>query len=202
MLSLIAKDVNLNYKYVVIATLFLLIAPIILVKGIVTNSQFFAVVLYLPLLVVNYIIGRFFYLEESVYTLNLLKSLPISKYKRVGSSYLEGILLVFFTTAYCTFIEQTFFIKNLSVSLQYLSIFSSVYIAYLGLYLGLFYFKNYQLAQQSLTIAFIIFFAVVAIFKYFNLDLQIQLYSFFLISIFIISSMLFFLSYFLVCKRK
>ena len=114
----------------------------------------------------------------------------------------EGILLVFFTTAYCTFIEQTFFIKDPSVSLQYFSISASVYIAYLGLYLGLFYFKNYQLAQQSLTIAFVIFFAVVAIFKYFNLDLRIQLSNFNLISIFIISSSLCFLSYFLVCRRK
>ena len=202
MLNLIAKDVNFNYKYVVIATQFLLIAPIILVKGEGTNSQFFAIVLYFPLLVVNYIISKFCYLEDSAYTLNFLKSLPISKYKRVGSSYLEGILLVFFTTAYCTFIEQPFFINDPSVSLQYFSISTSIYIAYLGLYLGLFYFKNYQLAQQSLTIALIIFFAVFAIFKYFNLDLQIQLYNFFLISIFIISSLLFFLSYFLVCKRK
>ena len=78
MLSLIAKDVNFNYKYVVIATLFLLIAPIILVKGEGTNSQFFAVVLYFPLLVVNYIISKFCYLEDSAYTLNFLKSLPIS----------------------------------------------------------------------------------------------------------------------------
>lgn len=202
MLSLIAKDVKFNFKYVVIATLFLLIAPIILVKGEGTTSQFFAVVLYFPLLVVNYIIGKFCYIEDSTYTLNFLKSLPISKYKRVGSRYLEGILLVFFTTAYCTFIEQTFFIKDPSVSLQYFSISASVYIAYLGLYLGLFYFKNYQLAQQSLSIAFIIFFAMVAIFKYFNLDLQIQLSSFILISIFIISSSLCFLSYFLVCRRK
>ena len=190
MLSLIAKDVKFNLKYVIIATLFLLIAPIILVKGEGTTSQFFAVVLYFPLLVVNYIIGKFCYLEDSTYTLNFLKSLPISKYKRVGSRFLEGILLVFFTTAYCTFIEQ------------YFSISASVYIAYLGLYLGLFYFKNYQLAQQSLSIAYIIFFAVVAIFKYFNLDLQIQLSSFLLISIFITSSSLCFLSYFLVCRRK
>lgn len=202
MKSLIIKDIKFNLRYVAIATLFILIAPIVLALGEGTKSQFFAVVLYFPLLTVNYIIGKFCYLEDSLNTINFLKSLPINKYKRIGSRYLEGVVLVLTITAYCTFIEHIFFMKNSSVSVQYFLISASIYLAYLGLYLALFYFKNYQTAQQSLNIAFFAFLGIVAISNYFNFNLQIEMNNLFLVFIVIISSLFCFISYQLVCRNK
>ncbi len=201
MINLIVKDIRFHAKHV--AMTIVLGAIVMIGMSLSENSMMQLItVVYFPLLLTNYLIGKFCYLEDTDNTKTFLKSLPISNYKRIGSRYIEGITLIMIFSLIAAVIEYTFYLHDVVLSLQVFLMISSIYIFYLGIYLALFYFKNFQIAQHALSISMLIFVALFIVFK--NLGIDVQVFNNpWLISIMVaISSIACFTSFYVVCKNK
>lgn len=201
MVDLSVKDFKFHAKYVAFAIVLGTVAMIGMPLSENSILQLIIVV-YFPLLLTNYLIGKFCYLEDTENIKTFLKSLPISTYKRIGSRYIEGISLIVIFSAVATVIKYSLYIHNVVLSLQVFLMITSIYIFYLGIYLALFYFKNFQIAQHALSISMLIFVAIFLVFK--NLGIDVQVFNNpWLISIVVaISSIACFTSFYVVCKNK
>lgn len=202
MINLIMKDIKFNSKYVLIGLGLLIVTPIVIAYNESTIAQMYAVILYFPMFFINIIIGKTCYLEDSDNTKRFLQSLPVSRNTLIGSRYCETLIVTFIAVGYCAFIEKLLYFKGADGALVLAIIAISIYLIYYALYLFLFFTKNYQVAQQSMTIFVMGFLIVVGILSAFKINIAVIINFNFAIGLLFIASLAFIASFIGVTKHK
>lgn len=197
MFDLIKKDVVLNKKYLFLTLIVVLIGSFLLLND-QDIAQYYVALYFLPLTILNMVIGKLNYLDDQDNIRLFLKSLPYARSEIVGSRYLETIILVGVSVIYSVIIEINFYsgLKPLMVINDAIMAFSVVLI-YEAVSLWLFFYKNYRISQNALVFCCILLLLFYGFLTMFNIAVTISINY---LLVLIISVFVYILSFYMSCR--
>ena len=171
MWQLIWKDIQFNFQFFILSVLFAIFGAIPILGG---PGYSLAVFLMGPAAIFTVFIRRTCHVEDTFYSKNFLKSLPISKKEVVQGkfilsylTFIPGLLVVFFSHL----IYKTFFQMSLQINLGFAFILLSILIITFGLYLFLYFKYDCSIAHYS-TYLIALFYFVLFKFRTFFVGIQ------------------------------
>ncbi|MNM94819.1 hypothetical protein D3C81_1072380 [compost metagenome] len=172
MLSVIKKDLLMNYRFVLFTIIYSIVVPILINAD--GDKKYWMISVLLPIINVGFIVGKATYIEDSEEVQVFLKSLPIKYSVIVLSKYVQAGAILILTHIYAVLIEYYYMHSLYSILLG--NLFSlSVYLLYFSVYFYLYYRKNYFYAQNSIYFLLVIGFALYFIFgKSLKITVSIQ----------------------------
>ncbi len=156
MFNLLKKDLVQNKKYFFLTMIVVLIGSFLLLND-QDIQQYYVALYFLPLTILNMIIGKLNYIDDQNNIRLFLKSLPYSKYTLVGTRYLETMILIIVSIIYSVVIETNYYnsLEGLKVIEDAFLAFSVITI-YQAISLWMFFYKNYRVSQNALVICCIL----------------------------------------------
>ena len=154
MTNLILKDYIFTRKQMLVAMMYCLAAPILLVMdggGKNYWAQFF-----IPFCMTSFLLGKIFYMEDAADVRYFLKLLPYSVYKRVGSRFCFMVITLILSEAYLWVIQCAVFNQQLLEVIKGNAIPAIIFFIYYSLYIMLAYCFGYLTAQNTIYVCMVI----------------------------------------------
>lgn len=197
MLNLIKKDIILNKKYFFLTFVVVLIGSFLLLND-QDIQQYYVALYFLPLTILNMIIGKLNYLDDQKDIRLFLKSLPYARSLLVGARYLETVVLIVMSIIYSVVLEINYYnCLEISTVINDALLAFSVIVVYQALSLWLFFFKNYRVSQNSLVFCCILLLLFYGITTTFNIVIT---FNFNYLYVAIICIGVYILSFYMSCK--
>ena len=171
MWQLIWKDIQFNYPFFILSVLLAIFGATTILGG---PDCSFSVFFVGPAAIFTVFIRRACHVEDTSYSKNFLKALPISRRNIVQGkfvlsylTFIPGLLVVFFSHL----IYKTFFQMSLQINLGFAFILLSILIITFGLYLFLYFKYDCSVAHYS---TYLIAFFYFTLFKFRDFFVGIQ----------------------------
>ena len=160
MITLIKKDMYFCRKYILIALLFSLAAPILLVVD--GDGLYQLLSFYVPMVVTGVVFGKMCYTDDSDDVRMFLRSLPYKRSKFIASKFIELFLINAISIIYVSVI-QIILNKgiNTTSTLKINILVGAFFIFYYSIYLFLYFKNNYYAAQNTMYIVLAVVFVCV-----------------------------------------
>jgi ABC-2 type transport system permease protein len=173
MIQLILKDINFNKKNIYISTLVCLVGYYLISQ----DGERFKVLActLIPLLMFNFIIGKLCFIEDRDKVFKYIQALPIKKSHFVTAKYLESLLVLVLSFAFI--FAENYFLKILkrqffNLEFEYTILIFSVMLIYVGIFIFLYFRFNYQVANQTLIVFYILCLMAYKLVELLNLDIS------------------------------
>ncbi|MFG6324453.1 MAG: ABC-2 transporter permease [Lachnospiraceae bacterium] len=154
MTNLILKDYIFTRKQMLIAMMYCLAVPILLVMD--GGDKNYWAQFFIPFAITSFLLAKIFYMEDATDVRYFLKLLPYSVYKRVGSRFcFMGITLIF-AEVYLWAIQCIVFNQQLLDVIKGNAVPVIIFFIYFALYIMLAYCFGYLTAQNTIYICMVI----------------------------------------------
>lgn len=193
MFQLIVKDFKFNKKNIYISTLVSLLGYYLISQD-GERYKVLACTL-IPLLMFNFVIGKICFIEDRDKVYKYIHSLPLKKSDFVLSKYVEGAGVLIFSFAFI-FVEN-YFLKLINknyfnLDINYIMLIFSIMLIYIGMFIFIYFRFNYQIANQTLIVFYILCLIGYKIFETLNINMyKIISWDYFNVMLFIISIFLY-----------
>ena len=152
MIHLILKDYVFARKQMLIAVLYCLIAPVLLIMDGGSNKYSYWVQFLIPFCLISIPMGKIFYMENCSDDRYFLRQLPHGVYKRVASRFCFMAITLIVSEIYLCLIQYIIFRQSIGEIIKNNAIPMIVFLVYYSLYIMLAYNFGYMSAQNTIHI--------------------------------------------------